>query len=60
MNMSKLEGGMIEQRLEYYLGLNSLQGHEVHLARFIWELYDAGDYGRANQLMDRAFYPGRD
>jgi len=35
MNMSKLESGLIEQRLEHYLALNSFQSHEVHLARFV-------------------------
>ncbi len=60
MNMSKLESGLLEQRLECYLGLDSLNGHEVHLARFIGELYDAGYNSWANQLMNRVFYPGRD
>lgn len=60
MNMSKLESGLFEQRLEYYLALDNFQGHEVHLARFFWELDDAGYNNWANQLMNRIFYPGRD
>ena len=58
--MSQYESGLFERRLEYYLGLDSLRGHEVHLARFIWELDDAGYDGLANQLMSRAFYPRED
>lgn len=60
MNMSRFESGLFEQRLESYLGLDSLNGHEVYLARFIWELHDAGYTGLADQLMNRAFYSGRD
>ena len=60
MNMSRSESGLFEQRLESYLGLKSLQGHEVGLARFIWELYDAGYTYSADRLMNRALYPGRD